>query len=186
MISEKVSLSGDREGGSMTLSKNKNGFYYVNEDKIFTPIIKRIIEKFNDFDKNFYDNIIPVILCKTELRMITCDTIPEIHRRLLIVDLGMVQSIEHDVKVNLSEYLRKFIGYWSDLKTTDSKEFWKGRTKPEVPPEIPYTFMDRIVDELTDRELPLFINVNWVTATGTHNRFKARFKKEKIKLAYRP
>jgi hypothetical protein len=100
-------------------------------------------EKFNKLskeDQNFYHNYLPWIMLFVDIHNVTEEMIPHISARLKAVNPGMYSDVcekyTNKTKKGLDEYLKKFIGFSTNVLTISRKDFIKkitSRLEAEIP-----------------------------------------------------
>lgn len=148
------------------------GFGLYNNDAAVQKIWDRKYEALSKEDQKFYHEVLPWALVTTDVGIINELTIPHIVARARLVDEHYwVGTMPKNFEGSVDDYLKRFIGFRANVRITTSGEFIKKITDnakrrcPKLSKDDPILKVanpsDLIVDELTDEDLPLFINHKW-------------------------
>lgn len=164
----------------------KYGFGLYDDDPTARKIWERKYQALSDDDKAFGSDLLVAILIATDIEVVMEKTIPHITRRLEIKYPDWPSWVKEKTGMEVSDYLKRFIGFRVNIETRSTTDFIKKVTFGLLSlgtkglKEIHESSKDLVLDEASLEELPLFINREWTTkeAQEKYQRFLEKGKDE--------
>lgn len=171
------------------------GFGRDDDDAATKTVWERKFEALSEEEKKFFHEVLPYALMLADIGVVSFETIPHILSRVQFLSdnfwRGAIPVKYLSVK---EEYLKKFIGFRANVRTTSFVEFKKKisellrrdvrKLTEQQAKDTDMGVRDLILDDIRDEELPLFINHRWYSpeVKAKYNARLAGIKQEALNV----